>query len=685
MQLSSGYSTVAGNLHRDMEDGEMDKIIERRGIHLSCHLMALVLLLLSGGQVASTFASDLGLSQADCRCCHGATLADRHHLLVNTSGRECLSCHPLTFNSATQSYDLTVTRDCLQCHTGSLADRHHLLVDQVTYDCFTCHALVWDPVTLQYLTDFNKVCQSSTPPSPAGVVAGSVTNQGGAALGWVRIATTDGAYSTLATATGSYEMPSITPGNYTLVASLDGYADTSQNVTIADGQTLSLDFVLSPLPLPATVSGIVHDVNQMPVEGATIVSADNILTTFSLGDGSYTLGNIAEGDHELIALKPGYGEASQTLSVTAGQNLTQDFILPASLEICDDTIDNDGNSLSDCDDPACIGNSNCQATEICGDGLDNDNNNLSDCDDPVCIGTSSCEIPVAEICNDNFDNNGDGLLDCNDPLCNTSIYCLTEQCDDSIDNNGDGLIDCDDEDCSETSLCQPPPVEICDDGLDNDGNGLLDCDDNKCANLATCVPPVAGEICNNNIDDNGDGHIDCADELCRSRAICLDEICDNGLDDDADGRVDCEDMECRQIQACDNYTGDISLDFTATAKRQRSDYEAAYVGDKDMSTRWWSKKSDRQWLKLDLGGAYPIDKVDIHWHSLYAKKYKIMVSKNGRYWKTAKVVRDSDGGLDSNTFETSDVRYVLIKCRRPATSGYSIYEVEVFRSETDDE
>lgn len=663
----------------------MDKIIERRGIHLSCHLMALVLLLLSGGQVASTFASDLGLSQADCRCCHGATLADRHHLLVNTSGRECLSCHPLTFNSATQSYDLTVTRDCLQCHTGSLADRHHLLVDQVTYDCFTCHALVWDPVTLQYLTDFNKVCQSSTPPSPAGVVAGSVTNQGGAALGWVRIATTDGAYSTLATATGSYEMPSITPGNYTLVASLDGYADTSQNVTIADGQTLSLDFVLSPLPLPATVSGIVHDVNQMPVEGATIVSADNILTTFSLGDGSYTLGNIAEGDHELIALKPGYGEASQTLSVTAGQNLTQDFILPASLEICDDTIDNDGNSLSDCDDPACIGNSNCQATEICGDGLDNDNNNLSDCDDPVCIGTSSCEIPVAEICNDNFDNNGDGLLDCNDPLCNTSIYCLTEQCDDSIDNNGDGLIDCDDEDCSETSLCQPPPVEICDDGLDNDGNGLLDCDDNKCANLATCVPPVAGEICNNNIDDNGDGHIDCADELCRSRAICLDEICDNGLDDDADGRVDCEDMECRQIQACDNYTGDISLDFTATAKRQRSDYEAAYVGDKDMSTRWWSKKSDRQWLKLDLGGAYPIDKVDIHWHSLYAKKYKIMVSKNGRYWKTAKVVRDSDGGLDSNTFETSDVRYVLIKCRRPATSGYSIYEVEVFRSETDDE
>lgn len=654
--------------------------IKRRGIHLYCHLVTLVFLLLSGGQIASTFASDLGLSEADCRCCHGVTLADRHHLLVNTSGRECLSCHPLTFNSATQSYDLTVTRNCPQCHTGSLADRHHLLVDQVTYDCFSCHALVWDSVTLQYTTDFNKVCQSSTPPSQAGAVAGSVTNQGGAALAWVRISTTDGTYSTLATAAGSYEIPGISPGSYTLVASLDGYVDTSQNVTIADGQTLSLDFVLSPLPLPAKVSGVVRDVNQMPVEGATIVSADNIHTTLSLGDGSYTLGNIGEGSLELIAFKLGYGEESKTVSVTAGQNLTQDFILPASLEICDDSIDNDGNSLRDCDDPACIGNANCQATEICGDGLDNDNNSLIDCDDPVCIGTGSCESPVAEICNDSFDNNGDGLLDCRDPLCSRSIYCLTEQCDDSIDNNGDGLIDCDDEECSETSLCQPPPVEICGDGLDNDGNGLLDCDDDKCANLETCVPPVAGELCNNNIDDNGDGFIDCADELCRFRAVCLDEICDNGLDDDADSRIDCEDMECSQSQACDNNTGGMSLDFTATAKRQRSNYKASYVADKDMSTRWWVRKRRRQWLKLDLGGNYPINKVDIHWHSQYAKKYKIRVSKNGLYWKTVKVVRNSDGGLDSNTFETSDVRYILIKFRRPAISGYSIYEVEVFRS-----
>ncbi len=660
----------------------MDKSIERRGMHLSCLHLALILFLLLVGQIPATMASDLGLSEADCRCCHGTTLADRHHLLVNTSGRECLSCHPLTYNQISQSYDLSVTRDCLQCHTGSLADRHHLLVDQVTYDCFTCHAVVWDPVALQYVSDFNKVCQSSNPPVPAAAITGRITEQGGAGLGWVRIATADGAYSTLATATGTYELPSVAPGSYTLTASLDGYASSSQSVTLVEAQTLSVDFVLSPLPLPATISGVIRDINQLQIDGASITSVDGIYSTQSAADGSYTIRNVAEGSVELIANKPGYSEVSVTMSVMAGQNITHDFILPASTEVCMDGIDNDANGLIDCDDPACDSSESCQSpvVEICGDGLDNDGNGLSDCNDPLCIGAGSCESPVVEICNDNFDNNGDGLLDCGDPLCQAAIYCLEEQCSDGIDNNGDGLTDCDDLECAHTRFCSTPPVDICSDGIDNDANGLLDCDDDKCADNDACALPVAFESCKNGIDDNGDGYVDCADEQCRTRARCLTEICDNAIDDDADSRVDCEDRECRQDPYCDSYTGGVSLDFSVTAKRQRRDYRAEYVGDKDFSTRWWIKKSNRQWLKLDLGGIYPVDKVDIHWHSLYAAKYKIRVSKNGTYWKTVKVVRNSDGGLDSNTFEATDARFILIKCVNPAMSGYSIYEIEVFRS-----
>jgi len=659
----------------------MNEPFEQRRISLSCLLPGLLFLILLGGPFAALFASDLGLAEADCRCCHGTTLADRHHLLVNTSGRECLSCHPLTYNPDTLSYDLTVTRNCPLCHTGSLADRHHLLVDQITYDCFTCHTVAWDPDTLQYVAEFNTNCQSSTPTVPTGTVSGTVADQNGTGLGWARIATSDGTYSTLATATGTYELPSVSPGGYTLVASLDGYTGVSQNISVMDGQTQTVDFTLSPLPVPATISGVVRDGNQVPVEGANIASTDGIYTSLSAADGSYTLENIAEGDLVLGISKVGYSEVSQSLTVTAGQNLTLDFTLPAAIEICSDNLDNDNNGLTDCEDPACTDSASCQppATEICADGLDNDGNNLTDCSDPVCIGSGSCESPIAEICNDSIDNNGDNLLDCDDPLCSTTTYCLPEICDDNADNNSDGLIDCADPVCADTSVCRPPPVEICADNLDNDGNGLTDCDDAKCADLDSCAPPVVDELCRNGIDDDGNGYIDCADPQCQSRAVCVDEICDNGLDDDSDGRVDCEDRECRDLPSCSSHTGGVSLDFTARAPGKKHGYDASNVGDKDMATRWWVDKKRKQWLKLDLGGTYPVDRVDIYWHSLYAEKYKIRVSKNGRYWRTVKEVNSSDGDLDSNTFEAREARFILIQCKEPVTEGYSIYEVKVFR------
>ncbi|MEJ2691723.1 MAG: discoidin domain-containing protein [Candidatus Thiodiazotropha sp.] len=316
--------------------------------------------------------------------------------------------------------------------------------------------------------------------------------------------------------------------------------------------------------------------------------------------------------------------------------------------------------------------------------MDNNANGLIDCNDPTCIGTGTCESPIVEICNDSIDNNGDGLLDCDDPLCSTSSYCLPETCDDGVDNNGDSLIDCNDPTCADTSICRPPPVEICEDGIDNDANGLIDCDDAKCTDLPACTPPVLDELCNNGADDDGDGYIDCADPQCQDRAVCLDESCENDDDDDGDGRVDCEDLECRETPACSGQLGGVSLDFSVRASKEKDGYEAENAGDHDLVSRWWVDKDHRQWLMLDLGGRYPIDRVDIHWHSsLYADKYKIRVSRNKRHWRTVASVTNGAGGLESSIFETRGARFVLIQCKTPASSGYSIHEVEVFRSATD--
>jgi hypothetical protein len=165
--------------------------------------------------------------------------------------------------------------------------------------------------------------------------------------------------------------------------------------------------------------------------------------------------------------------------------------------------------------------------------------------------------------------------------------------------------------------------------------------------------------------------------------VCLDEICDNGLDDDADGRIDCEDRECREIPECSASTAGEAIDFSVRASSEKEGNEAALVGDKDPNTRWWTERNHRQWLKLDLGGIYPVDRVDINWHDNYADHYRIRLSKNGRYWKNVKEVNSGNGGLDSNTFGTREARFVLIQCKSGVGSGFSIYEVEVFRG-TDD-
>ena len=58
----------------------------------------------------------------------------------------------------------------------------------------------------------------------------------------------------------------------------------------------------------------------------------------------------------------------------------------------------------------------------------------------------SCET----ICDDGEDNDGDGLTDCDDPNCAGDEACLTDEiCDDGLDKDGDSYVDCEDCDCDE--------------------------------------------------------------------------------------------------------------------------------------------------------------------------------------------------------------------------------------------
>jgi hypothetical protein len=76
----------------------------------------------------------------------------------------------------------------------------------------------------------------------------------------------------------------------------------------------------------------------------------------------------------------------------------------------------------------------------------------------------SCQGVAGEICNNAVDDDGDTLVDCDDPDCATDPACTAagEICNNGIDDDGDGLTDCADLDCIGDPDCVGPAVITCD-------------------------------------------------------------------------------------------------------------------------------------------------------------------------------------------------------------------------------
>ena len=106
--------------------------------------------------------------------------------------------------------------------------------------------------------------------------------------------------------------------------------------------------------------------------------------------------------------------------------------------------------------------------------------------------------------------------------------------------------------------------------------------------------------------------------------------------------------------------------------------------DGDGATRWSSAWSDPQWIQVDLGDGYDINRVVLRWEDSYATAYQIQVSSNGTDWTTVYSTSTGDGGIDDLILSASG-RYVrMYGTQRVDFSGsrysYSLDEFEVYGS-----
>lgn len=101
------------------------------------------------------------------------------------------------------------------------------------------------------------------------------------------------------------------------------------------------------------------------------------------------------------------------------------------------------------------------------------------------------------------------------------------------------------------------------------------------------------------------------------------------------------------------------------------------------ASRWASAWSDPQWLRVDLGAAYPINQVKIYWEYASAKEYKVQVadSPDGPWTDCVHITNNyTNEGWKTHNFPTQTGRYIRVYCIQRTTEwGYSIFELEVYR------
>ncbi|WP_430815113.1 PKD domain-containing protein [Carboxylicivirga sp. RSCT41] len=100
--------------------------------------------------------------------------------------------------------------------------------------------------------------------------------------------------------------------------------------------------------------------------------------------------------------------------------------------------------------------------------------------------------------------------------------------------------------------------------------------------------------------------------------------------------------------------------------------------DADQSTRWASQFSDPQWIYVDLGAVYDLNRISLTWEAAYATAYEIQVSDDAANWTSIYTEASGNGDLDDISVSASG-RYVrMYGTSRATVYGYSLYEFEVY-------
>ena len=116
---------------------------------------------------------------------------------------------------------------------------------------------------------------------------------------------------------------------------------------------------------------------------------------------------------------------------------------------------------------------------------------------------------------------------------------------------------------------------------------------------------------------------------------------------------------------------------------EKSTLPAAAAFDGNATTRWSSAFSDPQWIYVDLGANYTVNRVKLTWEAAYAKAFKIQVSNDAVTWVDIYGTATGLGGIQDLTVTPTAARYIrMYGTVRKTIYGYSLFEMEVYGTAT---
>lgn len=165
--------------------------------------------------------------------------------------------------------------------------------------------------------------QLEVPPPPVGTLMGHVRNPNGglligASVGW--------GSTTLSTDSfGCYRAEQLSPGGYTVTASMSGYFSQTLPVTVSANTETPLDFVLSPVPTKGDIAGIVKNLQGQPLAGVTVALSNLSVTTGA--NGQFSFMELTPDSYAVTATRYDCYSDQESADVQAGTTTSVELVM----------------------------------------------------------------------------------------------------------------------------------------------------------------------------------------------------------------------------------------------------------------------------------------------------------------------------------------------------------------------